>query len=964
MSDKEALEQIREQFRVDEDARPVGVVAELGLDPGRWLSAAKAIADGEEPDLPAEREDEGGAEDETDEDPEPDDVPFSKSPTVWGGADFSEPEAGVWPSELLDREQWMGHSDKKPFAPWSDKNPDTACNSSDCPADRADDPDCDCDGRFKWSHEGHYVDGETVGMAEDDPRLDGRVFIQTDDDAYAFVDGDDVRDPETGEIHPTFAAILSSLGKSYADISTSGAGVHVYYRGELTDGIPQASWEIDDEPWGSNEDLPAIEIYANKHVCVATGDHVPGSGTEINEWNDHSVYSILDNNNQLRQTATDRSSIDLEGYEPEATEASETTTDIRDQFHALNRLDARKVAEETIVSKWNDDASTSEGARAFWPTWGSVSSDSGTANYVDSDIWNDTGKKGGYGGPLVMALIDAGEIRPEGASPADTRGENYFKAVEHLRELGFDIPKKEDKTKSPIPPSSKDAAATDGGSAAVDDAGSSESDVEDDTTPPEPQSADGSETDPYGDWQDIRGMFREADNADDRATPRFESAMKLHREESFANLQENEVLYAYDPERGIFDDNGKQVVRTKLTNGLEEQYRGHTMSEVMDQIRGRNTLSQREMGGPDGLIAARNCVIDLHEHTSREHSAEYRFLSRLGCEFDPEATAPEWHAFLDDAVPGETERKKLQEFVGYALHHWDLPFHKALFLVGPTASGKSTFLDTINELLGDGTVASLTPQQLTGERFGPAELFGKWANIRNDIPKSTVKNTGMFKELIAGDPMKAEKKNKDPFFFNPTAKHLFSANQLPEMEVDDEAFFRRILLVPFPETVPEEDRDKFLDEKLQDELPGILNWAIEGLQRLLGNGGFTGDRSPARTRETWSKWGDSVSRFAKHAITDGDDDIPKSDMYAAFLEFCRQESIPSDTQHKMTRELKQEGFKDDRAYVNGAQKRVFTGVSWTGRGEELLDAAQSPRQSEQDSSSDVDRRPTGLKDFD
>ena len=955
MSDDEAtLEQIREQFRADDDARPVGVVAQLGLDPERWLEVATAIAEGEDADIPAE----APTEDKTDDSVEDSKEPEARDFDGWDPEAFRNPNSGVWPPELHERTQWMGHVEKKPYAPWGDKNAAADCSKNG----HTNASECDCDARYKWGHEPLHVDGETVEMAVVDPQLDGRVFLQQADDPYVFVDGDDVRDPETGDMHPEFLRVLRRFGISYADISTSGAGVHVYYRGELPNDIPQAAWKIDDEPWGSNDDLPAIEIYANKHVCVATGEHIPGSGTDINDWDADAVEEILDEAGQLRQTTTQQSDIDLTGYEPSKTSGDETTSDIRDQFYAINRLDARKVAEETIVSKWNDNASTSAGARAFWPTWGS-SQDSGTANYVDENIWNDTGHNGGYGGPLVMALIDAGEISNVGASPRDASGEEYFKAVEHLRELGFDIPKLKDKSKSPIPPSSKDAAATDGGSAAVDDAGGSESDVEGDTKPPQPQSPDGTETDPYGDWAEIREMFRDADNSDDRATPRFESAMKLHREESFANLQENEVLYAYDPERGIFDDNGKQVVRTKLTNGLEEQYRGHTMSEVMDHIRGRNTLSQREMGGPDGLIAARNCVIDLHEHTSHEHSAEYRFLSRLGCEFDPEATAPEWHAFLDDVVPGETERKKLQEFVGYALHHWDLPFHKALFLVGPTASGKSTFLDTINELLGDGTVASLTPQQLTGERFGPAELFGKWANIRNDIPKSTVKNTGMFKELIAGDPMKAEKKNKDPFFFNPTAKHLFSANQLPEMEVDDEAFFRRILLVPFPETVPEEDRDKFLDQKLQDELPGILNWAIEGLQRLLGNGGFTGDRSPARTRETWSKWGDSVSRFAKHAISEGDDDIPKSDMYAAFLEFCRQESIPSDTQHKMTRELKQEGFSDGRAYVNGAQKRVFTQVSWTGRGQELLDAAQSPS-SEGDTSETSDRRPTGLKDFD
>jgi putative DNA primase/helicase len=241
-------------------------------------------------------------------------------------------------------------------------------------------------------------------------------------------------------------------------------------------------------------------------------------------------------------------------------------------------------------------------------------------------------------------------------------------------------------------------------------------------------------------------------------------------------------------------------------------------------------------------------------------------------------------------------------------------------------------------------------------------LFEKWANIRNDIPKATVENTGAFKEIVAGDPMKAEEKYKDPFRFEPTAKHLFAANQLPETEVDDEAFYRRILLVAFPESVPVDERDQHLDDKLEAELPGVLNWAINGLQRLRDKGGFTGDRSPGHTADTWQKWGDSISRFAADAISETTDSaIPKSEVYAAYLEYCRQEGIPSDTQHSMTRGLKEEGFRDGREYVDGDRKRCFVGADWTGRGEQLLDDARN--RSDDDDRSGGPGRGSALKDF-
>jgi hypothetical protein len=350
----------------------------------------------------------------------------------WDAVEWANPETDTYPSELVEREQWMGHSEKKPFAPWADK---------DHPEAGADE-----DARWKWGLEDNYVDGETVAMGEVDPRVDGRAFLQQHDDPFAYVDGDAVRDPETGAVHPAFVAILEHLGATYADVSFGSDGVHAIYRGELPDGVKQASWQLDDDPWGSNEDLPSIELYPGKRVCVMTGDHVPGTPTEVREW-DADIAALLarindpaakSGENQARKdVSTDRAEYDLDDHDPDATASTETATDIRDLFAAIDRLDARRVADRTIVHSWNDNASTSDGERAFAPTWGP--SANGTANIVNDKRWIDTGDRGGYGGPVVMAAIDAGEIRPEQAAGGVT-GQTWWRCVEHLRELGFDIP--------------------------------------------------------------------------------------------------------------------------------------------------------------------------------------------------------------------------------------------------------------------------------------------------------------------------------------------------------------------------------------------------------------------------------------------------------------------------------------------------------------------------------------------
>jgi len=447
---------------------------------------------------------------------------------------------------------------------------------------------------------------------------------------------------------------------------------------------------------------------------------------------------------------------------------------------------------------------------------------------------------------------------------------------------------------------------------------------------------DGGEDD--GDpWAAVYQQYAAADNSDERLPARFEATQLLDERGAWRHVVESGVLWRYDAGVGLFRSDGEDSARERLVDGLREQFRAHEQREIVEQLRGRNTVSKDQMGGPDGAVLAANCVLEIgrDEIDTRQPSPDDEFMARVETEFDPEAECPRWRAFVKEVLPTGADRKKVQEFAGYMLHHWGLPHHKALFLVGPTASGKSTMLDTVRAMLGSDSVAALTPQQMAGERFSGAELRGAWANIRNDIPANLIENVGQLKEIIGGDPIKAERKRKDPFMFEPSAKHAFSANQLPDAEVNDEAFFRRILLVPVPDTVPRGERDPALDEKLQAELPGILNWALDGLQRLLKQGRFTADRDPGETQRTWEKWGHSIDRFRETCLEEASGDaIPKADLYSAYVDFCDDEGIPVSSQHKMTRQLKRSGLEDGRQSVDGERQRCILGVDWSSRGEQ------------------------------
>jgi P4 family phage/plasmid primase-like protien len=739
-------------------------------------------------------------------------------------------------------------------------------------------------------------------------------FETNSEQRVVFFDFDNCRDPETGAIHPVAWQFIVGEDREpmHGAISTSGTGVHGYCWASIPDGYkPSFEHELTEWAHGGQFDEPAsMEVYAANRFLALTGDHIASTPVGLPEL-DNMVHRLFGRFGNERATSTEREP-DLSRDEAVA---MDTTTDVEDVYDAIAHTRPRDIRVRSTVTEERADGSLS-----MDPSW--ESSDSGTRLAQFDDHW--LYRKGNHrlDALQLVALEERIISRPDDYPSGDA----FVDAVEALRARGASVPELKNYDLSGGG-AERPSAATDGGDTATAGGGESgvESDVDDDDS-----------DNPEG-WERVYGMYASADDADERLPARFEATELLDTTDHWRCVYETDRLWRYDPQAGLYRDNGESQAREALVDGLREQFKAHEHSEICEQLRGRHTVREQQMGGPDGAVLTENCVLEIDRDglNTRDATPDDEFLGRVETEYDPSADCPRFKSFLKESLETGSDRKKVQEFAGYCLMHWGLPHHKSLFLVGPTASGKSTFLDTIRSMLGSDAVASLTPQQMVGERFGGAELYGAWANIRNDIPASTIEDVGQFKEIVGGDPIKAEQKYEDPFMFEPTAKHAFSANQLPDAEVDDEAFFRRILLVPFPDTVPRGERDPRLDEKLEAELPGVLNWALDGLQRLLKQSRFTADRTPAETQRTWERWGNSVDRFRETCLEEAEGNaLPKSDLYSAYVAFCADEGIPKDTQNKMTRAIKQEGFEDGREYVDGDRQRVLYGLDWSGRGEE------------------------------
>ncbi|MFB6254195.1 MAG: phage/plasmid primase, P4 family [Halobacteriaceae archaeon] len=398
------------------------------------------------------------------------------------------------------------------------------------------------------------------------------------------------------------------------------------------------------------------------------------------------------------------------------------------------------------------------------------------------------------------------------------------------------------------------------------------------------------------------------------------------------NLEPDNELYVC--EDGVWIPEGENELRKYARQALGHEFNATVVNELTEEVIATPPYSHREsFGAPSWTIAVANGLLDLEalfeddDAALRSLEPEDTVMHQINTEYDPDAECPRFRETLHDNARAE-DIPKLQEYAGYLLYHWGQPFKKAMMLVGPRDSGKSTFTRIMRELVGQDNVASESLYDLISTRWGTANLYNKMANIRNEVTPDELSYPQRFKEITGGEEqVSAEFKGEDKFEFVVTQKFLFSTNEVPTIDDADNAFYDRWLIATFPETIPPADQDSSLDEYIiENELSGVLNWALEGLERLLDQSSFTNERDLSGKREIWESYGGSIEQFKAEVIDftgDKKDSVPKADVYAVYAAFCDYIGKETETQTKLTRELKKESGVGDKEQEG---TRYYTGI--------------------------------------
>jgi len=396
----------------------------------------------------------------------------------------------------------------------------------------------------------------------------------------------------------------------------------------------------------------------------------------------------------------------------------------------------------------------------------------------------------------------------------------------------------------------------------------------------------------------------------------------------FITTYDNEEVYIYQD--GYYTSKGEPIIKDLVEQFLEDETKEHYKKEVFGYIRDKNYQERTIFNSEPFLINLENGIYDIKHNKFIEHNPEYYFLNTLPVKYKKNANIKKIKKFFKQVLK-PMDVKRLQEIFGYCLYR-DYHLQKAFMFLGEGANGKSTVLNLLKTLLGNENVSSLSLQELCENRFAPANLYNKLANVYPDLPDKTLTKTGMFKILTGGDTISAELKFKSHFNFSNYAKLIFSANKLPESKDDTNAYFRRWEFVTFPYTFYGKECDPKILEKLTDEneISGLYNWSITGLRRLLRNGCFTNTSTVDEMREKYQRLSSPIAAFVMDCIEiQPEKYIIKDDLYACFVEYCVKNGLPSVAKNTFSMKLHEYvKVNDYRPSISGKRVQTWMGIGF------------------------------------
>lgn len=404
----------------------------------------------------------------------------------------------------------------------------------------------------------------------------------------------------------------------------------------------------------------------------------------------------------------------------------------------------------------------------------------------------------------------------------------------------------------------------------------------------------------------------------------IENTLKIANDNKWGICKNQESIYLYNG--NFWKEIEKEVFQNFLGESAEKMgvskynARFHIFrDQLFKQFMSIAYLPKPESKKDSVLLNMRNGTIEVTQDGAKLNDFEKSdFLTyQLPFNYDPKATAPIFQKYLNDVLPDLDSQKVLAEYLGFVfIKHGSniLKEEKALILYGSGANGKSVFFEIVTALFGKENLSNYSLQSLTEEKgFYRARIANKLINYASEINGKL--EASLFKAMVSGEPVEACLKYGQPFTMENYAKFIFNCNELPKDVEHTNAYFRRFLIIPFLVTIPEHKQDKNLHTKIiENELSGVFNWVLDGLNRLLKQKRFSECEAAKKAVEKYKLESDSVQMFldeneyTKSVVTE----IPLKNIFSEYRTYCYESGFKACSLRTLSDRLRNLGYLIER----------------------------------------------------
>ncbi|GAB6474450.1 hypothetical protein bcgnr5371_42080 [Bacillus cereus] len=379
------------------------------------------------------------------------------------------------------------------------------------------------------------------------------------------------------------------------------------------------------------------------------------------------------------------------------------------------------------------------------------------------------------------------------------------------------------------------------------------------------------------------------------------------------------VLHIYKD--GVYSDKQEDIEEAMIRHipALKRMQRQETIAYLQLKAKHKNFASTK-------YVVVKNGVFNLETWQLEDFTPEIITRNKIPVAYIPGAYYEVTDkTFNKIAVNDKKIRAILEEILGYILFRRN-EFAATFILTGDGSNGKSSYLKIIRNLIGSDNASSLDLNELD-QRFKTAELFGKLANIGDDIGKGYIKESSIFKKLSTGETLNVERKGKDPFDFTNYSKLIFSANEMPRINDFSDGLGRRLQIVPFKAkfTPNDEDYDPFITDKLlsDESMQYVLNLALKSLKRLLVEKKFTKSKAVEAELIKYQEENNPIISF----VNNEDVELERAvvgDVYLQYKVYCAESGFQSVSNINFSKQVTQLfGYKSHVQRVDGKNKRIF-----------------------------------------